>query len=155
MIRQVGPTDLPKYKQDLGDGAIEQPYAAIQTLTPAFYSKTFKDIDPKVLQGCRWRSTARRSPRRLNNTRTPAESFTPPGVKATRTWTPTCSRTTREGQQLIEEGGGVPGNKFTVQYNTDGGHKEWVTASASPSARPPASTASATPSRTSPRTSRP
>ncbi|WP_241193470.1 ABC transporter substrate-binding protein, partial [Streptomyces sp. ADI96-15] len=36
MIRQVGPKDLPKYKSDLGDGAIEQEYAAVQSIVPAF-----------------------------------------------------------------------------------------------------------------------
>lgn len=28
----------------------------------------------------------------------------------------------------MTEGGGVPGNKIWIQYNADGGHKEWVTA---------------------------
>ncbi|MEF9906168.1 peptide ABC transporter substrate-binding protein [Streptomyces sp. P9-A2] len=130
IIRQVGPTDLPKYKQDLGSGAIEQPYAAIQTLTPAFYTKTFKDIDPKVLQGLSMaidRETITKTV--LNNTRTPATSFTPPQVKGNQaldtdvfTYNPT------KAKKLIKDGGGVPGNKFTIQYNSDGGHKEWVTA---------------------------
>ncbi|CAM5657994.1 peptide ABC transporter substrate-binding protein [Streptomyces badius] len=85
MIRQVGPRDLPKYKTDLGDGAIDQPYAAIQTLVPAFYSKTFKDIDPKVLQGLSMaidRDTITKTV--LNGTRIPATSFTPPQSRATR-----------------------------------------------------------------------
>ncbi|WP_055688492.1 peptide ABC transporter substrate-binding protein [Streptomyces prasinus] len=130
IIRQVGPTDLPKYKQDLGDGAIEQPYAAIQTLTPAFYTKTFKDIDPKVLQGLSMaidRDTITKTV--LNNTRTPATSFTPPQVKGNQTLdTDVFTYNPEKAKKLIKEGGGVPGNKFTVQYNSDGGHKEWVTA---------------------------
>jgi oligopeptide transport system substrate-binding protein len=130
MIRQVGPTDLPKYKQDLGDGAIEQPYAALQTLTPAFYSKTFKDIDPKVLQGLSMaidRDTITKTV--LNNTRTPAKSFTPPGVKGNQNLdTDVFTYDPAKAKKLVQEGGGVPGNKFTVQYNADGGHKEWVTA---------------------------
>ncbi|MFG2328802.1 ABC transporter substrate-binding protein [Streptomyces sp. NPDC048604] len=130
MIRQVGPTDLPKYKQDLGNGAIEQSYAAIQSLVPAFYSKTFKDIDPKVIQGLSMaidRDTITKTV--LNNTRTPAKSFTPPSVKGNQdlgtdvfTYNPT------KAKQLVTEGGGVPDNKIFLQYNTDGGHKEWVTA---------------------------
>ncbi|CAL9298170.1 ABC transporter substrate-binding protein [Streptomyces olindensis] len=130
MIRQVGPTDLPKYKQDLGDGAIDQPYAALQTLTPAFYSKTFKDIDPKVLQGLSMaidRKTITDTV--LNKTRTPAQGFTPPGVKGYQSLdTDVFTYNPAKAKQLIQEGGGVPGNKFTIQYNTDGGHKEWVTA---------------------------
>ncbi|WP_328396906.1 ABC transporter substrate-binding protein [Streptomyces sp. NBC_00390] len=130
IIRQVGPTDLPKYKADLGDGAIEQPYAAIQSLVPAFYSKTFKDVDPKVIQGLSMaidRETITKTV--LNNTRTPATSFTPPQVKGNQdlgtdvfTYNPT------KAKQLVKDGGGVPGNKVFIQYNTDGGHKEWVTA---------------------------
>jgi oligopeptide transport system substrate-binding protein len=130
IIRQVGPTDLPKYKQDLGDGAIEQPYAAIQSLVPAFYSKTFKDIDPKVLQGLSMgidRDTITKTV--LNNTRTPATSFTPPQVKGNQDLgTDVFTYNPAKAKKLIKEGGGVPGNKFTIQYNSDGGHKEWVTA---------------------------
>ena len=33
-----------------------------------------------------------------------------------------------KAKQLIKEGGGVPGNKITIQFNADGGHKEWVDA---------------------------
>jgi oligopeptide transport system substrate-binding protein len=130
IIRQVGPTDLPKYKQDLGEGAIEQPYAAIQSLVPAFYTKTFKDIDPKVLQGLSMaidRETITKTV--LNNTRTPATSFTPPQVKGNQDLgTDVFTYNPAKAKQLIKEGGGVPGNKFTIQYNSDGGHKEWVTA---------------------------
>lgn len=130
IIRQVGPTDLPKYKQDLGKGAIEEPYAAIQTLTPAFYSKTFKDVDPKVLQGLSMaidRDTITKTV--LNNTRTPATSFTPPQVKGNQELdTDIFTYDPKKAKALIKEGGGVPGNKVWIQYNTDGGHKEWVTA---------------------------
>ncbi|GAA0918578.1 ABC transporter substrate-binding protein [Streptomyces thermoalcalitolerans] len=130
IIRQVGPTDLPKYKQDLGDGAIEQPYAAIQTLVPAFYSKTFKGVDPKVLQGLSMaidRDTITKTV--LNNTRTPAKGFVPPQVKGNQDLnTDIFTYNPAKAKQLIKEGGGVPGNKIWIQYNTDGGHKEWVTA---------------------------
>ncbi|MFD4343068.1 ABC transporter substrate-binding protein [Streptomyces anulatus] len=130
MIRQVGPRDLPKYKTDLGDGAIEQPYAAIQTLVPAFYNATFKDIDPKVLQGLSMgidRETITKTV--LNNTRTPATSFTPPQVKGNQQLESDFLKYDPvKAKALIKEGGGVPGNKFSIQYNADGGHKEWVTA---------------------------
>lgn len=130
IIRQVGPTDLPKYKQDLGDGAIEQPYAAIQTLVPAFYSKTFKDIDPKVIQGLSMaidRDTITKTV--LNNTRTPANSWTPPQVKGNQDLgTDIFTYNPEKAKKLVKEGGGVPDNKLFIQYNSDGGHKEWVTA---------------------------
>ena len=41
----------------------------------------------------------------------------------------TSPRTTRpKAKALIKEGGGVPGNKISIQFNADGGHKEWVEA---------------------------
>ncbi|MFC9652893.1 MULTISPECIES: ABC transporter substrate-binding protein [unclassified Streptomyces] len=130
MIRQVGPKDLPKYKQDLGDRAIDQPYAAVQSIVPAFYSKTFKGIDPKVLQGLSMaidRDTITKTV--LNGTRKPATSFTPPGVAGNQNLnTDVFTFNAAKAKQLVTEGGGVPGNKISIQYNADGGHKEWVTA---------------------------
>ncbi|MFF7179419.1 ABC transporter substrate-binding protein [Streptomyces sp. NPDC008121] len=130
MIRQVGPKDLPKYKSDLGDRAIEQQYAAIQSLVPTFYSKTFKGINPKVLQGLSMgidRETITKTV--LNGTRKPATSFIPEGVAGKQdlgsdvfTFNPA------KAKQLVTEGGGVPENKIWIQYNADGGHKEWITA---------------------------
>lgn len=130
IIRQVGPTDLPKYKQDLGEGAIEQDYAAVQSLVPAFYSKPFKGVDPKVIQGLSMaidRDTITKTV--LNNTRTPATSFTPPQVKGNqKLGTDVFTYNPAKAKKLVTEGGGVPGNKVFIQYNSDGGHKEWVTA---------------------------
>ncbi|MGK5629264.1 peptide ABC transporter substrate-binding protein [Streptomyces sp. URMC 123] len=131
LIRQVGPKDLPKYKKDLGDRAFDQPYAAVQSIVPAYYSDTFKGIDPKVVQGLSMaidRPTITKTV--LNGSREAATSFTPPGVVGNQkdlgidlfTFNPT------KAKELIAEGGGVPGNKLSIQYNADGGHKEWVTA---------------------------
>ncbi|MFD9543267.1 ABC transporter substrate-binding protein [Streptomyces sp. NPDC060022] len=130
MIRQVGPKDLPKYKQDLGDRAIDQPYAAIQSLVPTFYSKTFKGINPKVIQGLSMgidRDTITKTV--LNGTRKPATSFTPPGVAGNQDLgTDVFKFDPAKAKALVTEGGGVPENKIWIQYNADGGHKEWVTA---------------------------
>ncbi|MDT9688373.1 ABC transporter substrate-binding protein [Streptomyces sp. P9(2023)] len=130
MIRQVGPKDLPKYKQDLGDRAIEQPYAAIQSLVPTFYSKTFKGINPKVLQGLSMaidRETITKTV--LNGTRKPATSFIPEGVAGKQDLGSDVFKfDPAKAKALVTEGGGVPDNKIWIQYNADGGHKEWVTA---------------------------
>ncbi|GGR28745.1 peptide ABC transporter substrate-binding protein [Streptomyces roseolus] len=129
IVKTVGPTDLPKYKQDLGEGALEVSFAGVQSLVPAWYSDTFKDIDPKVVQGLSMaidRDTITKTV--LNNTRTPAKGFTPPQVKGFQELGEITEYNPAKAKQLITEGGGVPGNKFTIQYNSDGGHKEWVTA---------------------------
>src|SRR5262249_45542896 len=51
VLRQIAPKDLPVYKTDLGDRAVDKAYSAIQTIAVAFYTKQWKDVDPKVLQG--------------------------------------------------------------------------------------------------------
>ncbi|MGW0822219.1 peptide ABC transporter substrate-binding protein [Streptomyces sp. NPDC002845] len=130
IIDQVGATDLASYENDLGDRAIAKPYAAIQTLVPAFYSKTFKDIDPKVLQGLSMaidRDTITKTV--LQGTRTPADGFVAPGAQGKQTLdTDIFTYDPDKAKELVEDGGGVPGNKVFIQYNTDGGHAEWVTA---------------------------
>ncbi|MGA4851096.1 peptide ABC transporter substrate-binding protein [Streptomyces sp. G5(2025)] len=128
--RQIGPKDLPKYKSDLGEGAVNQPFAGVVSIVPAFYSKTFKDVDPKVLQGLSMgidRETITKNI--LHGTRVPATSFTPPQVLGNQKLdTDVFTYNPEKAKKLIKDGGGVPGNKLWIQYNADGGHKEWVTA---------------------------
>ncbi|WP_069815764.1 peptide ABC transporter substrate-binding protein [Streptomyces sp. TP-A0874] len=130
IIRQIGPKDLPKRQADLGDRSIDQPYAAVQSIVPAFYSDTFKDIDPKVLQGLSMaidRDTITKTV--LNETRDPASGFVAEGVKGEqKDLSDVFSYDPKKAKSLIKEGGGIPGNKIMIQYNSDGGHKEWVDA---------------------------
>ncbi|MGW1042405.1 peptide ABC transporter substrate-binding protein [Streptomyces sp. NPDC002547] len=131
VMRQVAPRDLPVYKQDLGDRAVDQPYSAIQTIAVAFYSKQWKDINPKVLQGLSMaidRDTITKTV--LQGTREPATGWVAKGVLG---YTPNAvgditKYDPAKAKQLIKDGGGVPGNKISIQYNADGGHKEWVEA---------------------------
>ncbi|EST39099.1 hypothetical protein N566_03950 [Streptomycetaceae bacterium MP113-05] len=127
----IAPKDLPKYESDLGDRAVSQPMAAIQTLVPVFYQEQWKDIDPKVLQGLSMaidRDTITKTV--LNDTRIPASSFVPPGVKGYQkdVLGEAAKYDPKRAKELIKEGGGVPKNKISVQYNADGGHKEWIDA---------------------------
>lgn len=131
VMRQVAPRDLPVYKQDLGDRAVDQPYSAIQTIAVAFYTKQWKDIDPKVLQGLSMaidRDTITKTV--LQGTREPATGWVAKGVMGYQS--DAAGDVTKydpaKAKQLIKEGGGVPGNKISIQYNADGGHKEWVEA---------------------------
>jgi oligopeptide transport system substrate-binding protein len=130
LIKQVGPKDLPKYHQDLGDRAIDKEWAGVQTLVPAFYSKTFKGINPKVLQGLSMAINRDQITKTvLNNTRTPLKGFTPKGVEGYQELdTDVFTYNPEKAKQLVKDNGGVPGNKMWIQYNADGGHKEWVTA---------------------------
>lgn len=131
VMRQVAPRDLPVYKQDLGDRAVDQSYSSIQTIAVAFYTDQWKDIDPKVLQGLSMaidRDTITKTV--LQGTREPATGWVAKGVLGytenaagdVTTYDP------KKAKALIKEGGGVPGNKISIQYNADGGHKEWVEA---------------------------
>ncbi|MYT76007.1 MULTISPECIES: ABC transporter substrate-binding protein [unclassified Streptomyces] len=131
VMRQVAPRDLPVYKQDLGDRAVDQSYSAIQTIAVAFYTKQWKDVDPKVLQGLSMaidRDTITKTV--LQGTREPATGWVAKGVLG---YTDNAAGDVTKydpakAKALIKQGGGVPGNKISIQYNTDGGHKEWVEA---------------------------
>ncbi|MFF4030115.1 ABC transporter substrate-binding protein [Streptomyces sviceus] len=131
VLRQLAPKDLPVYKTDLGDRAVDQSYSAIQSIAVAYYTKQWKNIDPKVIQGLSMaidRNTITKTV--LQGTREPATGWVAKGVLGYQpnaagdvtTYNPT------KAKALIKEGGGVPGNKISIQFNADGGHKEWVEA---------------------------
>ncbi|KIF76526.1 peptide ABC transporter substrate-binding protein [Streptomyces sp. 150FB] len=131
IIRQIPPSSLANYKSDLGDRAVTESYSAIQTINPAFYTKQWKDIDVRVLQGLSMaidRDTITKTV--LQGTRTPATGWVAQGVLGYKAGAcgEFCSYDPAKAKALIKAGGGVPGNKITVQYNADGGHKEWVDA---------------------------
>lgn len=131
VMRQVAPRDLPVYKQDLGDRAVDESYSAIQTIAVAFYSPQWKKVNPKVLQGLSMaidRDTITKTV--LQGTREPATGWVAKGVLG---YQPNAAGDITKydpakAKQLIQQGGGVPGNKISIQYNADGGHKEWVEA---------------------------
>ncbi|MFI6930416.1 ABC transporter substrate-binding protein [Streptomyces sp. NPDC050287] len=131
VLRQLAPKDLPVYKTDLGDRAVDQSYSAIQSIAVAFYTKQWKGINPKVLQGLSMaidRPTITKTV--LQGTREPATGWVAKGVLG---YQPNAAGDITKydpakAKALITEGGGVPGNKISIQYNADGGHKEWVEA---------------------------
>ncbi|MFD9031490.1 ABC transporter substrate-binding protein [Streptomyces sp. NPDC059567] len=134
VIRQVGPKDLPVYHQDLGDRAVDADQSAIQSIAVAFYAdqwKKPKKVDPKVIQGLSMaidRATITKTV--LQGTREPATGWVAKGVLG---FQPNAAGDVTKfdpakAKALIAEGGGVPGNAITIQFNADGGHKEWVDA---------------------------
>ncbi|CAM5390655.1 peptide ABC transporter substrate-binding protein [Streptomyces tanashiensis] len=134
VLRTIGPKDLPVYRQDLGDRAVDQAYSAIQTIAVAFYAdqwKKPKQIDPRVIQGLSMaidRPTITKTV--LNGTREPATGWVAKGVLG---YQPNAAGDVTtfnpaKAKELIKAGGGVPGNKIFIQFNADSGHKEWVDA---------------------------
>jgi oligopeptide transport system substrate-binding protein len=131
IIRKVDPQNLPVYKEDLGDRAISQPYMANQTLVPVFYSETWEDIDPKVLQGLSMaidRETIVKTV--LHDSVVPATGYVVPGALG---YQENVAGEITEfnpdrAKEMIEDNGGVPGNAISIQYNSDGGHEQWITA---------------------------
>jgi oligopeptide transport system substrate-binding protein len=133
VLNQVPPTDLAKYKTDLGDRALESPYGAIQNIAVAYYSPKIKAIkDPqKFIQGISMgidRKTITATV--LNGTRTPATGWVARGVEGFQenACGDICTYDPAKAKQLVQESGGIQGNKITILYNADGGHKEWVDA---------------------------
>ncbi|MET7716071.1 ABC transporter substrate-binding protein [Streptomyces sp. NPDC005407] len=134
VLRQIGPKDLPVYRADLGDRAVDQAYSAIQTLAIAFYAdqwKKPKQVDPKVVQGLSMaidRATITKTV--LQGTREPATGWVAKGVVGYQD--NAAGDVTKfdpaKAKELIKAGGGVPKNEIFIQFNADGGHKEWVDA---------------------------
>ncbi|MFI6152188.1 ABC transporter substrate-binding protein [Kitasatospora sp. NPDC051170] len=135
VLDQVDSTDLPKYKDDLGKRAVDQPQGAIQNISFALYNTEWTSMDKdkaaKVRQGLSMaidRDTITKTV--LNGNRIPADAFVAPGVMGFKAGAcgDACKFDPAKAKQLITEGGGVPGGKISIQYNSDGGHKEWVDA---------------------------
>ena len=66
----------------------------------------------------------------LQGTRTPADSYVAPGVLGYKKGAlgDIVKFDPAQAKKLIQEGGGVPGNKIQIQYNADQDHKPWVDA---------------------------
>ncbi|WP_316526497.1 peptide ABC transporter substrate-binding protein [Kitasatospora brasiliensis] len=132
VLDQVDSTDLPKYKDDLGKRAIDQAQGAIQNIGFALYQGDWNTPGKeKVRQGLSMaidRDTITKTV--LNGNRIPADSWVAPGVMGYKAGTcgEFCKYDPAKAKQLITEGGGVPGGKVSIIYNSDGSHKEWVDA---------------------------
>ncbi|MGW4895006.1 peptide ABC transporter substrate-binding protein [Kitasatospora sp. NPDC004240] len=132
VIDQVPPSALATYKQDLGDRAIDAPQGAIQNIGFTLYQADWAGPQKaKVRQGLSMaidRDTITKTV--LQGSRQPASAWVAEGVEGYKQGTcgEFCTFNKEKAQQLITEGGGVPGNKLTITYNADGGHKEWVDA---------------------------
>ncbi|GGV51442.1 peptide ABC transporter substrate-binding protein [Kitasatospora herbaricolor] len=132
VMDQVPPSALATYKNDLGDRAIDSPQGAIQNIGFPLYQPDWAGPEKaKVRQGLSMaidRATITKTV--LQGSRAPASAWVAEGVEGYKQGNcgNFCNFDPAQAKQLITEGGGVPGNKLTITYNADGGHKEWVDA---------------------------
>ncbi|MFI2615888.1 ABC transporter substrate-binding protein [Streptomyces sp. NPDC018584] len=124
-------SEIANFKQDFGDRAIDMDFSAINTVNFAFYTKQWKDIDVKVLQGLSMaidRDTIAKTV--FHGTRESATGWVAKGVKGYQNDAcgEFCKFDPKKAKQSIKAGGGVPGNKISIQYNADQPHKDWVVA---------------------------
>ncbi|MEV4562046.1 ABC transporter substrate-binding protein [Kitasatospora sp. NPDC049285] len=132
VIDQVPPSALANYKNDLGDRAIDSPQGAIQNIGFTLYQPDWSGANlNKVRQGLSMaidRNTITKTV--LQGSRAPASAWVAEGVEGYKAGTcgDFCNYNPDMAKQLIQQGGGVPGNSVKITYNADGGHKEWVDA---------------------------
>ncbi|GAA2806608.1 ABC transporter substrate-binding protein [Kitasatospora paracochleata] len=132
VMDQVPPSALATYKSDLGDRAIDSPQGAIQNIGFTLYQPEWSNPNTaKVRQGLSMaidRDTITKTV--LQGSRSPASAWTAEGVAGYKAGTcgQYCTFNPTMAKQLIQQGGGVPGNSLKITYNADGGHKEWVDA---------------------------
>ncbi|MFB6889694.1 ABC transporter substrate-binding protein [Kitasatospora sp. NPDC056327] len=132
VMDQVPPSALATYKTDLGDRAVDEPQGAIQNIGFTLYQADWASPDKaKVRQGLSMaidRDTITKTV--LQGSRKPATAWVAEGVEGYKDGQcgEFCNFDAAKAKQLITEGGGVPGNRLTITYNADGGHKEWVDA---------------------------
>ncbi|MEU2563766.1 ABC transporter substrate-binding protein [Streptomyces longispororuber] len=124
-------SELANFKRDFGDRAIEMDFSALNTVNFAFYKPQWKDIDVKVLQGLSMaidRDTIAKTV--FYGTRESATGWVAKGVKGYQddACGKFCKYDPKAAKDAIKAGGGVPGNKISIQYNADQPHKDWVVA---------------------------
>ncbi|MFI6844663.1 ABC transporter substrate-binding protein [Kitasatospora sp. NBC_00085] len=132
VMDQVPPSALATYKSDLGDRAIDSPQGAIQNVGFTLYQADWAAPEKaQVRQGISMaidRDTITKTV--LQGSRAPASAWVAEGVEGYKAGQcgEFCTFNPDKAKQLIAQGGGIPGNKLTITYNADGGHKEWVDA---------------------------
>ncbi|MEC4018476.1 peptide ABC transporter substrate-binding protein [Streptomyces sp. H27-D2] len=129
-------SQLKNAKADLGDRYINQPAGIIQTLAFPMYDKDWSAAGKeKVRRGISMAINRKQITQQVfQKTRTPATDWTSPVLRAEGGYKAglcgdACDYDPAQAKKLIKEGGGLPGGKLTVTYNSDtGSHKDWVDA---------------------------
>jgi oligopeptide transport system substrate-binding protein len=117
-----------KWRQDLGDRALERPVLVVQTITfPLYANPKFKDKNFRhALSMAVNRDEITKQI--FNSTRQPSKGYTSPAVAGyEETCGEFCTYNPDKAKQLLTQAGGFTG-KLTLSYNGDGDHKAWTEA---------------------------
>lgn len=123
---------LETFLDDLGDRAVNQEAGIFQSFTFPLYQKTFQGPNAaKVRQAISMaidRDTITKEI--FSGTRKPAKDFSSPVVEGfdDSICGEVCTYQPDKAKALLEEAGGLPGNKMSIGYNVDGSHQGWVDA---------------------------
>ncbi|WP_299441035.1 ABC transporter substrate-binding protein [uncultured Phycicoccus sp.] len=120
-----------KYKSDLPERNAQKETGVIQTITFAPTKVDPNYADPKVRAAISMAIDRETINQQIfNNTRVPATGWVSPvvdGYKADQCGE-NCVYDPEKAKALLDEAGGFKGDKITLSYNADGGHKEWTEA---------------------------
>ncbi|MFH8365785.1 ABC transporter substrate-binding protein [Streptomyces sp. NPDC018031] len=136
LVDDIPASQLTNVKGDLGDRYINQPAGILQTLAFPFYDDDWNGPDSDQLRRGISMAINRKqiTDRIFQQTRTPATDWTSPVLGADGGYQAglcgeACEYNPDQAKKLIEEGGGLPGGRLTITYNSDtGSHKDWVDA---------------------------
>ncbi|MEV5505862.1 peptide ABC transporter substrate-binding protein [Streptomyces orinoci] len=132
IMYQVPNSEVGKFKDDLGDRSVSQPFGGNTNVGFPLYNDEWKKPEKaKVRQGLSMaidRDTIAKTA--LKGSKEAATGLTPPGIEGyqANACGDFCKFDPAKAKELIKQGGGVPGNKLVITYNADGANKEWVDA---------------------------
>lgn len=120
-----------KYKSDLPDRNADKESGVIQYIEFAPKKTDPTVADPKIRQAISMAIDRETIIKQIfNGTRVPATGWVSPvvdGYKADQCGE-FCVYDPAKAKALLDEAGGYKGEKLTISYNADGGHKEWTEA---------------------------
>jgi oligopeptide transport system substrate-binding protein len=120
-----------KYKTDLPDRNLSKEQGAIQTITTAPTKVDPNYADPRIRQAISMAIDRDTITKQIfNGTREPATDWTSPVIDGYKAGVcgEFCKYDPAKAKALLADAGGFKGDKITLAYNADGGHKEWTEA---------------------------
>ncbi|WP_442907749.1 peptide ABC transporter substrate-binding protein [Kineococcus sp. G2] len=137
VIDNIPPSALATFQDDLGERAVNQPAAVFQSFTIPQNLPHFSGEEGKLRRQAISHAIDRDQVCEtvFQNTRTPAKDFTSPvidGYSETVPGSEVLAYDPEEAKRLWAEADAISPytGTFTIAYNSDGGHQEWVDATA-------------------------